>query len=198
MIGGVLALDVATVTGWAYGPPGSIPAPSQLEISGGAEIPQHTSGWKRLSGASTAQVRKFAGIKELLLENISLFKPSLVVFEKPYVGIRKNKKTGKITADQKTPKLLLGLAAIIELVCDENGIRCFEANNAEARKYFCGKGGGKRDELKRLVEMRCAELGWKYDNDDEADALGLLDFTLYCLQKRGSLPQPIETSADSF
>lgn len=189
MIGGVLALDVATVTGWAYGPPGATPAPSQLELSGGADVSQHTSGWKRLAGASTDQVRKYAGMKQLLSDHFSLFKPSLVVFEAPYVGGMTN---------QKTARMLLGLAAIVEMMCDENGIRCFEANNAEARKYFCGKGGGNRKELKRLVEMRCAELGWKYDNDDEADALGLLDFTLYCLQKRGELPKAVEIPADSF
>ena len=128
MIGGVLAYDVATITGWAYAKPGSIPSPRQPELGDDFKYQQHTSGWKRLAGASTDQVRKYAGMKVLMLDHISLFKPSIVVFEAPYVGGMTN---------QKTARMLLGLAAIVEMICDENGIRCTEANKANGEFFVC-------------------------------------------------------------
>jgi hypothetical protein len=52
------------------------------------------------------------------------------------------------------------------------------------RKHFIGKGrlthienrAERRKEGKRLTVARCRQLGWKVDNDDEADACGLWDY----------------------
>jgi hypothetical protein len=40
------------------------------------------------------------------------------------------------------------------------------------------KRGTKRQALKDFVEARCRDLGMKPRNDDEADALGILDYDL--------------------
>ena len=40
-----------------------------------------------------------------------------------------------------------------------------------------------------VVEQRCADLGWHYENDDESDALGVLDYALSWLAQRNLLPE---------
>lgn len=58
---------------------------------------------------------------------------------------------------------------------------CVEVNNASWRKHFIGpqKRGTKRKTLKDLTIERCQQFGWAPRCDDEADALGILDYALH-------------------
>lgn len=181
MQGGTLALDLATVTGWAYGAPGAQPAPTTLELASGDKPSIHTSGSIRLAGQSTDPVRKWIGIRDFLNDQIILNKPKFVVYEAPYVG-------GKKT-NQDVARMLFGLTSQVEVVCYDNGIKCFETNITKVRKYFCGNAPRDRKKAKNLVEQRCADLGWHYENDDESDALAVLDYALSWLAQRNMLPE---------
>jgi hypothetical protein len=61
------------------------------------------------------------------------------------------------------------------------GQRVIEVNIATWRKHFFGSQprGTKSKTLKQLAWDRCVQLGWRPKNDDEADALGILDYALH-------------------
>lgn len=56
-----------------------------------------------------------------------------------------------------------------------------EVNITSWRRHFIGKmpRGTKSKELKQYTLERCRQLGWSPQNDNEADALGLLDYALH-------------------
>lgn len=62
-----------------------------------------------------------------------------------------------------------------------SGQGCREVNIASWRKHFIGsqKRGTKRTTLKQLTMERCRQFGWTPRTDDEADALGILDYALH-------------------
>jgi len=85
-------------------------------------------------------------------------------------------------------RVLAGLAAHAESWADGMGLRSVQAVNVSTwRKHFIGsqKRGSKRATLKSLTMERCNQLGFKPRRDDEADALGILD---YGCELRGVLP----------
>lgn len=82
----------------------------------------------------------------------------------------------------EVPFLLIGIAAHINSFCAALGVRrCEWVNQATWRRHFIGsmKRGTKRVVLKDFVLERCRELGMAPRNDDEGDALGILDFDLH-------------------
>lgn len=62
-----------------------------------------------------------------------------------------------------------------------SGQRVIEVNIATWRRHFIGpmKRGTKSKALKDYTGQRCRQLGWSPRNDDEADALGILDYALH-------------------
>lgn len=78
--------------------------------------------------------------------------------------------------------LLTGIAAHIDSFCAARGIRRCESVSAQAwRRHVIGpmKRGTKRMQLKDFVLAWCRDHGMKPRNDDEADAIGILDYDLY-------------------
>ena len=76
-------------------------------------------------------------------------------------------------------RVLSGLAAHAESFGQAMGMRTIHPVHLNSwRATFIGKQkrGTKRATLKDLTIERCQQLGWKPKNDDEADALGLLDY----------------------
>jgi hypothetical protein len=76
-------------------------------------------------------------------------------------------------------RVLTGLAATAECLGEELGCRTvMPVHNKTWRAQFIGrqKRGTGRETLKDLAKERCRQLGMKPRNDDEADAIGLLDY----------------------
>ena len=148
----IIAFDLATQTGWArYAPAGTIRFGSfRMPYTGPAV------------GLFLTVFRE--RIAELIEEG-----PDVIVFETPWVGSK---------TSQDTARKLMCLAGFLEFECHQFDIRCFEVNNAAVRKFFCGKGRAPRLEIKALVMNACLARGWSPRNDDEADALAVLDFAL--------------------
>lgn len=80
----------------------------------------------------------------------------------------------------RTLQLLLGLANMTEWWCYKVGVPCRQAEMRDWRKHFLGTSTGGRDALKKAARDACALRGWPVDNDDEADAAGVLDYGLAC------------------
>ena len=182
MQGGILAIDQATQTGLAYCNPGARPAPTWIEAKSGVKGEKHFSSTHKLAGAGTDPVDKVMGMHELLQDHIDIHKPKFVMMEAILIA-------GSQTS-QQTALTTFGLAMKIEEIAKINGIRVFDVPIGTWRSHFIGKGHGKKPNYKRIVQRRCDALGWGYHDDNESDALGILDYAIWFFTDRGMMPQP--------
>ena len=171
--GGLLALDIATVTGFAYGPVPNAPPPTALEVASGAPAPKPWSGIHRMAppGASVADV--MLGFDRFATELIALAKPRVLVFEAPLL------KTGN--SNITTARKLLGMAAWCEALAKRAGVGMIrEAHNQTVKRHFAAHGRATKEQI--IAE--CRGRGWEVCDDNEADALALWDYGAYCLTAR--------------
>lgn len=161
-MGGVLALDLATVTGWAVGP---LPRrPLTLLEATVRKPPQPLSGIQRIARPGT-NVGKFlsnyADWLELMIEE---HKPQGLIFEAPILPAH-----GNMVSTRK----LVGLAGVTEMVAHDMGIRWVrEGYPSQIKLHICGFGGPGKDGVKAAIRAR----GWSFADDNEADALALHDY----------------------
>lgn len=157
----VLALDLATSTGWAaYGP--GLPL-----TYGRYQLPEcgHVVG-------------RFLHHFDLWFSDlITEYEPRVIFYEAPWIGPRD-------TVDKLQKNL--GLPNIVEMVCWRREVGCFKLNVRTVRAHFLGKGNLKRADAKRQAVARCKALGLAVASDDEADAIALLD----CALARWDWPRP--------
>lgn len=161
----IVALDLATQTGVAYGLPGSIPTTFSRDL-----------------GKGQSENLRFANALRLIDGLIQQHKPSLVVVEAPVKGPRAS-------------PFLIGFVAIIRACCAvrKSQVQMYEI--ATVRKHFIGKHltsasfkhlpqnqrkNTARKQIKELVISRCEALGWTVEDDNAADAAALWD--LACSQ----------------
>ena len=154
----VLALDLATVTGWAYGEPGNAPEFGSLRFA--------------KPGAPHGEV--YRGMRAWLNDWIT--DSSLIVYESPAAA---SVMMGKTNLD--TLRLLIGLCEHVEELC-YGRIDLREARVSDVRAHFIGTNKIKRADAKVATIDRCLRLGWKVDNDNEADACALWHFQICCLR----------------
>lgn len=148
----VLALDVATSTGWAFGSAG--------------EIPQH--GTFRINPTGDDLGHFGVEFIKWLSSKIRELRPREIVFESPILPAKTN---------IATTRKLHGLALLVECVANLEGVPCSEISSGEWRRQFLGPyypAKPTRDDLKRAVIAACRGMGWNPRGDDDADALGLL------------------------
>jgi len=155
--GRVLALDIATVTGWAVGAPG--------------EVPEFGSVRFGKKGASRAET--YRAFRTWLEDkwNVRGAQPEMIIYESPLVP---SFAAGKTNID--TLRLLSGLCENLE----EWSLGKFELHEAtvsKVRVFFIG-GNYKSRIAKPLVLERCNAIGWPCTTTDESDACALLAFQL--------------------
>lgn len=176
---GILALDLATWTGHALWRPG---------------LDKPRSGVLRLPKTGEDVGRFVFVYEQWLSAYLGFERPRYVVFEAPWIGEK---------TSQETARKLLGLSVVTELVCHrfkDGGADCryLETNNQTVRTHFLGQGSRSnnrrregedlRDALKRMTVETCEAKGWPVDDDNEADALAVLDFAAH--QLRASVDAP--------
>lgn len=157
----LLALDLATRTGFAYGDARSSP-------SSGSVLLKHPSetGVAKVCGNLSAWLQKIIREKEI----------ELVVIEAP-MSARGVQMKGGSEASMFVAIRLDGAALA---VIDRMGVRYEHVAVSTVRKHFIGRANmGNRDKTKSAVIGRCRLLGYMqlHDNDDNrADALALWDY----------------------
>lgn len=169
-IGAVLALDLATTTGWAWHRPGmGRPFFGAFRLPGGAQD----------VGEPAAALE--AWLVDLFGRVASSGAPvTHVFFEAQHIAAKIN---------VATVYRLIGLGATAEKVAFQHGARAYKVSISEWRKHFIGRGGGfKRDPAtkkylpgenpKELAIQQCARYGWHTDVADAAEACGILDYAL--------------------
>jgi len=159
----VLALDIATTTGWAFGDAG--------------EKPQHGTFTCPSTGEDLG--RFGAAYRGFLTNLIRERRPKLVVFEAPILPPPKfDKAKGRVVqfTNLTTVRKLNGLLMVTELVAGDEGVRCEEITAGQWRHAFLGQSyphGGKSDDLKRAAIAACRQMKWEPNGPDDADALGI-------------------------
>jgi hypothetical protein len=171
----ILALDQATVTGWAAGEPGTRPV----------------WGARAFRARSTGEMLSL--FRNWLIARCEEFHPSLICFESPYIP-RGKPRNGSPPLNPLTLRRLLAIAGTIEAVAWDQRIRCLEARAPEIEKFFVGRAtrGDRAAKKKNTVSM-CATYGWNTVSDDAADALALWAMAEATIapalaQKRGAGP----------
>lgn len=148
----VLALDIATTTGWAVDRSGD----------GG---PSPLTGTKRLAAGSADGARLGrAGLEfaKWLDGMIRLHAVETVAIEAPAMGGR------GIVMSAVTARMLIGLAFTAEVVAASADVPVWEAAVSTARKNLLGT--GRPADGKKAVVERCRLLGWQVKDHNAADA----------------------------
>mgnify|MGYP001612439926 CR=1 FL=1 len=152
-----VGLDLATRTGWATWWPG---------------IVRPHSGTLKLSRHDPHSVAPdLEKLRAHLSELHKIHPVELVFYEAPIMM--------RVDNIDKL-RLLLGLANMVEWWCHKMGIPCRQAAMQDWRKHFLGFHQGGRDVLKAAAVKACADRGWETKTDDQAEALGVLDYGLAC------------------
>jgi hypothetical protein len=148
----ILALDLATNTGWAFGILGSV---------------QPTFGSVRFGQAESSRTARFANC----LEWTSAFlkrqdETGLVVFEAPlHFGLRRG------NSNAGNDELAYGLAAIVRAVARLRGVHDVrEARTIDVRRFFLGVNPKRKDAKRQTIEC-CHALGLEVEDDNQADAV---------------------------
>ena len=153
----ILALDLATQTGWCYGPAGST-----SPRFGSFQLPKTGDDLGTFALAARKEFERF----------VVPGKVELVCFERPLFLLRS--KTNANTAMK-----LMGLAVILEMVCVERGVPVFTADQAAVKKHFVGRGNFGKSTKPYPMTVVCHDRGWETKNTDEADAAGIWDYTVH-------------------
>lgn len=150
--GNILALDLATATGWCAGPPdagvplfGTHILPSTGDDIGAFGIA--FEGWL----APT--------LRDVAPEVVAYEAPSLFAVTQPATVIKLN-----------------GLAYDTEKLCARAGIRCFQANPSRLKKFFAGNGRAKKPDMVAAARR----YGWTVADDNQADACACWAWIVFC------------------
>ena len=158
-----VALDIASKTGWAMWSPG---------------MAKPLYGVWHLKGEPGEVGRKGVELHRKLADLHSLDAIHSLTFEG---GIPTNGMSG--FTNMTTIYLLAGLAAHAESFAYAVSARCRNVPNASWRAHFVGAGRRPKaldaKQYKALSTKRCHDLDWHPSDDNCADALGVLDYTLH-------------------
>jgi hypothetical protein len=145
----LLALDVASRTGWAFGKVGDAPSSGSIAFA--------------QPGSSIAA--KSGNALKWSLEFLQDLRPDEIVIEAP-IALKKHD-------NRNILDVVIGLPVAIKGVAFRLGIhKLTEVNAIDVRMFFLGR-NPKRDEAKRATIQRCRDLGFDVADDNEADAIAI-------------------------
>lgn len=149
----LLALDLATHTGWASWT-GEDPARGRAGI---LESGVQVCDVKR--GESPGM--RYLRFRRWLEDLANLISPELVVYEQPFV-----------MRSGAAAEISLGFATRVQELCALRAIDHQPINGSQLKKWTTGRGNAKKPEMVAAVSRR-----WKLVTDDnEADAIALLQY----------------------
>lgn len=150
----ILALDLATRTGFAFGRVDGVPRTGSI----------------RFGSDAAATGRRYRLYREWLSDLCNTVSPDVVCIEKPMPPSFAPGKTNLATL-----RLLIGLVEHTEELLYDSGIDVREASVSDIRHHFIGA-NPRGPEGKRLVMMKCRALGWNVEDDNCSDAAACWDY----------------------
>jgi hypothetical protein len=164
----VLALDVATTTGFAHGR---------------ADEATPTCGSIRFGNARTPPAEIFGRAIAWAGAFLDDVKPDIVVVEALLSTEAMRGKTSRQVRDR-----LCGLQAIMLGVSHNVGVgEIVTATVGDIREHFINARGLKRDSAKATVMAKCTALGWTVANDNEGDAAAAWSYATALIDPRLAL-----------
>lgn len=145
--GGIFALDLSGIVGWAYGHAGQNASPE-------------FGTWRLPEGPRLGP--KYVGYENELIAALEKFKPKLVVMEAPLPSMRQG--------STNVARQQFGLAAYTEGECCRARIQLREQAASTVRKAVMGQGRFPTGTAKEHVIAWCREQGWMVQDDNAADA----------------------------
>jgi hypothetical protein len=153
----ILALDLATVSGFAWGKPDTVP----------------TFGQQRFAKQGEPRPVTYRKMRLWLQLFCSAHDIKLIIYESPALPMTMQGRT-----NANTIKLLMGMAEHLEEWCYDQ-IELREASVAQVRTHFLGQ-NFKRDIARPMTIERCRQRGWLVETSDAADACALWDYMVCC------------------
>jgi hypothetical protein len=152
----ILALDIATRTGWALGELGAVP----------------NSGSIRFGNQSTDSDVIFKAGLDWAEGFVKKLRPDLVIYEAMLPPLAKLGVTSAAVRDR-----LAGLQGIMRAVSRRYEVALIlDCSVGDVRQHFIGDRRLKREAAKREVLRRCAQLGWTACDDNAGDALAIWSY----------------------
>jgi Holliday junction resolvasome RuvABC endonuclease subunit len=146
----ILALDLATRTGWAAGDTEAVGA--RLE-----------SGVQEFAlGRGESPGMRFLRFGVWLREIVALHRPEVVLYEQPFV-----------MRSGAAAEISLGFATRVQEACATHAIEHQAVNGATLKKWATGRGNAKKPDMIAAARQR---FGVEPRSSDEADALLLLGY----------------------
>jgi hypothetical protein len=162
----ILALDLATTTGYARGKIGETPVCGSITFEG-----------KGLTDAVFCAALNWLG--DLVADN----PPDLLIVEALLPPDAMRGSTSRQVRDR-----LCGLNAIARAVGHRRGVgEISEASVQQVRAHFIGARHLQRKAAKAAVVSRCKSLGWDVANDNEADACALWSYACALIDPKQAL-----------
>lgn len=146
----ILALDLATRLGWAYGDTSQDPV----------------SGWQQLPKTGEDVGRFAVAYHDFMRSILPEADPEVIVMEEPMATT-----AGRSTLS--TTLKLQGLCYHTELYGAMKGIPVRQVHSSAWKKSFCGTGRVSKKMRPYPPITACAALGWQVVDDNQADALAL-------------------------
>jgi Holliday junction resolvasome RuvABC endonuclease subunit len=100
--------------------------------------------------------------------SLPLTKPDLVVFEAPLPP--------PAQSGERSARVLIGLAGVVEMICFEHEVRCEESTVEEVRRLVLGRSRFPKGTSKGYVMQWARGRGLDPADDNAADALALLHY----------------------
>jgi hypothetical protein len=164
----VLALDVATTTGYARGLVGGIPIAGSVKFGGRSNNPNDV----------------FSDAMHWIEQKLDQQpRPDILIIESLLPGNAKRGFTSKAVHDR-----LAGLHGIVRAVAGDKGIpQVCEAAVGDVRQHFIGDRHCKSAKAKNETLLQCRALGWPASDHDAADALATWSFACSLIDPRLAL-----------
>lgn len=170
----ILALDLATKTGWALLDPRTPDRPFLGTVD--------CSGPPGEIGRAAEALRVFLADRHAMHGGLVH-----VVYEAQHIA-------GRVNAN--TAERLYGLATMAEWFAFKVNAECYKLHIGTWRKHAFGTGHMKRAEAKDRAMLECRALGFDPMNDNEAEAFFILDCFIAKRNKEGgNTPQPWRDNA---
>lgn len=170
----VLALDLATKTGFAVGDPHQYPRDLLLS-NATANGYRPTSGVKQVAPYGTPLAEFLSKYIDWYDDMLKVHDPKWVVFEAP-LPVRQQGEKAELTA-----RKLLGLAAMTEAIAYRRGVKNIrEVTVLDVRKHVLLTNPRRKD-AKRAVFELFKRRGFDPADDNESDALAVFDLAAHSI-----------------
>ncbi len=162
-------MDIALSTGWAVASAEAVASwPPRLPMERAEARDGVEYGTLQVPRSQTARPGG-AGVHldSMLTRLVARQSPTIIVKEAVFIG-----------ANRKTSMFLASLGMIAEMVAYLANVPIYDVGAVDIKKYVCGSGRAKKPQI---VEW-ARRMGWNPANEDEADALALLEYSINMLR----------------